>query len=72
MLRLLPLDYPVRNLNRRPMQTLLTVLACAMVAGVLVATVSFVRSLERSFSEQGRSDTAKADRVSGGIFGAFP
>ena len=48
----------MRNLSRRPLQTLLTVFACAMVAGVLVATVSFVRSLERSFSEQGRSDTA--------------
>ncbi len=58
MLRSLPLDYPVRNLSRRPTQTLLTLVACALVAGVLVATVAFVQGLEKSFAGQGRGDTA--------------
>lgn len=58
MFKLLPLDYPMRNLGRRPTQTLLTIVACALVAGVIVATVSFASGLEKSFADQGRSDTA--------------
>ena len=54
----LPLDYPVRNLGRRGTQTLLTGLACALVAGVLVATVAFVTGIENGFKGLGRADTA--------------
>lgn len=57
-MRWLPLDYPIRNLRRRPVQTLLTGLASCLVAGVLVATVSFVSGLEQSFADQGKKDTA--------------
>ncbi len=56
-MRTLPLDYPVRNLGRRPVQTLLTGFACALVAGVLVSTVAFVTGLKDSFTDLGRSDT---------------
>lgn len=54
----LPLDYPVRNLGRRPARTLLNGLACALVAAILVATVAFVQGLENSFKDQGRDDVA--------------
>ncbi len=57
-MRLLPIDYPIRNLGRRPSRTFLTGLACALAAGVLVAVVSFVNGLEASFSSQGRPDVA--------------
>ncbi len=55
--RSLPIDYPVRNLGRRPARTLLTALACALVTGVLAAAVAFARGLESAFRDQGRADT---------------
>lgn len=58
MPRSLPLDYSLRNLGRRPLQTALNGLAFALVAAVLVVAVSFVQGLHRSFVAQGRSDTA--------------
>lgn len=54
----LPLDYPVRNLGRRPVRTCLTGFACALVAAVIVAVFSFVHGLEASFTTQSRTDTA--------------
>ncbi|MEQ8765957.1 MAG: ABC transporter permease [Planctomycetota bacterium] len=58
MRRRLPIDYALRNLRRRPGRTLLTGTAATLVTAVLVLTVAFQRALERSFVDQGRSDTA--------------
>jgi len=56
--RLLPFDYAVLNLARRPARTLLTGLSSALVAALLVATASFVRGLERSYEATAEPDTA--------------
>lgn len=47
-MRILPLHHAIRNAGRSPVRSLLLVLASALVAGLLVATSAFVRSLERS------------------------
>jgi ABC-type antimicrobial peptide transport system permease subunit len=47
-MRRLPLDHAIRNIGRRPVRSLLTVLATALVAALLVSTSAFVRSLEKS------------------------
>jgi ABC-type lipoprotein release transport system permease subunit len=57
-MRVLPFDYAIRNLGRRPLRTLLTGGACALVAAALVATSAFVRGLEKSFADAGRPDVA--------------
>lgn len=54
----LPFDYAVRNLARRPGRTLVTAGSSALVAGLLVATASFVRGLSNTFSSAARPDTA--------------
>lgn len=54
----LPFDYAIRNLGRRPMRTLLTGGACALVAAALVGTSAFVAGLRDSFAGAGRADTA--------------
>jgi putative ABC transport system permease protein len=56
--RLLPFDYAVLNLARRPARTLLTGLSATLVALLLVATAAFVRGLERSYAATAESDTA--------------
>lgn len=56
--RLLPFDYAVRNLARRPLRTVLTGLSSALVATLLVATVSFVRGLSGSHADAGEADVA--------------
>jgi ABC-type antimicrobial peptide transport system permease subunit len=56
--RLLPFDYAVLNLARRPARTLLTGLSAALVALLLVATTAFVRGLERSYAATAEPDTA--------------
>ena len=58
MARWLPFDYAARNLARRPLRTLLTAFASALVAALLVSTMAFVRGLERTFSGAARDDTA--------------
>ena len=58
MKRSLPVDYPVLNLGRRPARTLLTALACAMVAAVVAGAVAFGRGLSGSLMSQGREDVA--------------
>lgn len=57
-LRLLPFDYAAKNLLRRPLRSLLGVLACALVAALLVAAAAFSRALSRGFSGMGREDVA--------------
>jgi putative ABC transport system permease protein len=54
----LPLDYAIRNLMRHPLRTLLTAGASALVTALLVATTSFVRGLDGTFSGAAQSDTA--------------
>jgi ABC-type antimicrobial peptide transport system permease subunit len=56
MPRLLPIDYAVRNLARRPLRTLLTAGSCALVAALLASTAAFVRGLSSSAASQGRED----------------
>lgn len=58
MLRVLPFDYAVRNLARRPTRTILTALASALVAALLVATTAFVRGLDRTFAGAAQPDVA--------------
>ncbi len=55
-MRHLPFDYAVRNLGRRPLRTLLTVGASALVTALLVSTAAFVRGLESTFSGAARED----------------
>jgi ABC-type antimicrobial peptide transport system permease subunit len=57
-MRLLPFDYAILNLARRPSRTLLTGLSCALVAALLVAASAFVRGLERSYSATAEPDGA--------------
>ncbi|MCC6405725.1 MAG: FtsX-like permease family protein [Planctomycetes bacterium] len=57
-MRLLPLDYAVRNLGRRPTRTLLAAASSALVAALLVATAAFVRGLDHTFQGAARGDTA--------------
>jgi putative ABC transport system permease protein len=47
-MRTLPLHHAIRNAGRSPVRSLLLVFASSLVAGLLVVTGSFVRSLERS------------------------
>jgi len=54
----LPLDYAIRNLMRHPMRTILTAGASALVTALLVATTSFVRGLDGTFSGAAQPDTA--------------
>lgn len=54
----LPVDHAFRNLARRPLRTLLTALASALVTALLVGTSSFVRGLDRGFTDAAESDTA--------------
>jgi ABC-type antimicrobial peptide transport system permease subunit len=48
MMRLLPLHHAIRNVSRRPVRSLLLLIASGVVTGLLVATSAFVRSLEAS------------------------
>jgi ABC-type antimicrobial peptide transport system permease subunit len=52
-LKLLPWDYAVRNLGRRPSRTLLTLLALTVVVFLVMVIVGLVRGLERSLATSG-------------------
>lgn len=52
-MRLLPWDYGVRNLARRPLRTALTGLGLALVVFLLLMVVGFVRGLELSLQQSG-------------------
>lgn len=52
-LRLLPWEYGVRNLFRRPLRTGLTFLGLTIVVLLVAAVVGFVRGLERSLAVSG-------------------
>lgn len=52
-MRLLPWDYGVRNLTRRPLRTVLTGLGLTLVVFLLLLVVGFVRGLELSLAQSG-------------------
>lgn len=55
-LRLLPWDYGVRNLFRRPMRTALTLAALTVVVLMVFVVVGFIRGLETSLANSGDPD----------------
>lgn len=54
--RLLPWEYAVRNLLRRPARTFLTFIALVIAILLVLVVVGFVRGLERSLSVSGHPD----------------
>ena len=56
-LRLLPWEYAVRNLFRRPSRTVLTFLGLTTVIVLVLVVVGFIRGLERSLTVSGNEDT---------------
>ncbi len=52
-MRLLPWDYGVRNLQRRPLRTVLTALGLTLVVFLLLLVVSFLRGLDVSLQQSG-------------------
>ena len=56
--RLLPWEYGVRNLFRRPFRTLLTFLGLTTVVLLVLVVVGFIRGLERSLAVSGDDRTA--------------
>ena len=56
--RLLPWEYAIRNLFRRPLRTFLTFLGLATVILMVFVVVGFIRGLERSLDVSGDADTA--------------
>jgi ABC-type lipoprotein release transport system permease subunit len=55
---LLPWEYGVRNLARRPVRTALTLVALATVVMLVFVVVGFIRGLERSLAISGDRDVA--------------
>jgi putative ABC transport system permease protein len=53
LFRLLPWDYGVRNLFRRPARSLLTLAALAVVVFLVIVMVSFIRGLDASLTVSG-------------------
>ena len=51
--RLLPWEYGVRNLFRRPSRTLLTLLGLTLVVLLVLVVVGFIRGLENSLAVSG-------------------
>ena len=56
--RLLPWEYAIRNLFRRPLRTALTFLGLATVILMVFVVVGFIRGLEQSLAVSGDPDTA--------------
>jgi ABC-type lipoprotein release transport system permease subunit len=54
--RLLPWDYAVRNLFRRPSRSVLTLLALTVVVLLVLVVVGFIRGLETSLAVSGDPD----------------
>lgn len=57
-MRTLPFAYAIGNLGRRPARTLLTGLACALVAAALAGATAFVQGMQRGFSSAADPRTA--------------
>lgn len=58
LFRLLPWEYAIRNLFRRPLRTSLTFLGLTTVIVLVLVVVGFVRGLERSLAVSGDKNTA--------------
>lgn len=56
--RLLPWEYGIRNLFRRPLRTLLTIIGLTIVIVLVLVVVGFIRGLENSLAVSGDSRTA--------------
>jgi ABC-type lipoprotein release transport system permease subunit len=56
--RLLPWEYAIRNLLRRPLRTLLTFAGLTTVIVLVLVVVGFIRGLERSLAVSGDPQTA--------------
>ena len=56
--RLLPWEYSIRNLFRRPLRTLLTFAGLTTVVVLVLVVVGFIRGLERSLAVSGDPRTA--------------
>lgn len=56
--RLLPWEYAIRNLFRRPLRTALTFAGLTLVIILVFVVVGFIRGLERSLAVSGDSKTA--------------
>ncbi len=56
--RLVPWEYAIRNLFRRPLRTFLTFLGLATVILLVFVVVGFIRGLERSLAVSGDANTA--------------
>ncbi len=56
--RLLPWEYAIRNLSRRPLRTALTFAGLTTVLVLVLVVVGFIRGLERSLAESGDPQTA--------------
>ena len=56
--RMLPWEYGIRNLFRRPLRSGLTLLALTTVTLMVLVVVGFVRGLERSLAVSGDPRTA--------------
>ncbi|MDZ4820761.1 MAG: ABC transporter permease [Planctomycetota bacterium] len=57
MLRLLPWEYGIRNLLRKPARSALTLVALATVVLLILVVVAFIRGLETSLATSGDSRT---------------
>lgn len=62
-MRLLPWDYGVRNLTRRPVRTGLTALGLTLVVFLLLLVLGFLRGLEKSLSQSGDPDVVLLHNV---------
>lgn len=56
--RLLPWEYGIRNLFRRPLRTFLTFVGLTTVLLLVLVVVGFIRGLERTLTVSGDPDTA--------------
>jgi ABC-type antimicrobial peptide transport system permease subunit len=57
-MRLLPWDYGIRNLLRRPLRTVLTALGLTLVVFLLLLVLGFLRSLDDSLRQSGDEQVA--------------
>lgn len=64
--RMLPWDYGVRNLFRRPSRTALTLLGLTTVILLIFVVVAFIRGLESSLAASGDSDVVLVYSMSSG------
>ena len=64
--RLLPWDYGVRNLFRRPSRTALTLGGLSIVVLLVLVVVGFIRGLEASLASTGNPNTVLVYALSSG------